>query len=246
MVRSQWKSLDEVRRSLGNAKTISILSCAGCANICGTGGSGGIKTIKPLLQEWGKRVALAKVALFCCSEETVRQALRPHRKKLRRSDALVVLSCSSGVKSAFLNRSGVPVVAVLDTVGTSPITRHEETIAHGACTGCGHCVITCTGGICPIAHCPSMRKYEPCPKRPENAQRCVVKTDRPCVWTEIGARGDLVALKELGEAHRAEGGHAEQPTLYKVPLAAQPARTFTGWLMARGGRFFGVIARWMR
>lgn len=246
MVRSQWKSIDEIRRSLDNAKSISILSCAGCANICGTGGPGGIKTIKALLEKWGKQVALANVALFCCSEETVRQALRPHRKKLRRSDALIVLSCSSGVKSAFLNRPGIPVIALLDTVGTTPITRQEETITQGACTGCGHCVITYTGGICPIAHCPSMRKYEPCPKRPENAERCVVKTDRLCVWTEIAARGDLAALKALGEAHRAELGHAEHPALYRVPLARRPTRTFTGWLMARGGRFFGVIARCMR
>ncbi len=246
MVRSEWKSLDEIQLSLGNARTVSILSCAGCANICGTGGPGGIETLKPLLRDWGKQVELAKVALFCCSEETVRQALRPHRRKLRRSDALVVLSCSSGVKSAFLNRPGVPVVAVLDTVGTMPITRQDDTVAHGACTGCGHCVITYTGGICPIAKCPSMRKYEPCPKRPENAERCVVKTDRPCVWTEIEQRGDLAALKALGEAHRAEGGRAEQPTLYEVPLARRPAKVFTGWLMARGGRLFGVIARRMR
>ncbi len=246
MVRSQWKSLNEIRRSLETARTVSILSCAGCANICGTGGAGGIKTIKPLLEEWGKQVALAKVALFCCSEETVRQALRPHRKNLRRSDALIVLSCSSGVKSTFLNRPGIPVVAVLDTVGTSPITRQEETIARGACTGCGHCVITYTGGICPIAHCPSMRKYEPCPKRPENAERCVVRADRPCVWTEIAGRGDVAALKALGEAHRAQGGHTEELTSCQDPLARRPARTFTGWLLARGGRFFGIIARWMR
>jgi len=117
MLKTVWKSREEIEYSLKNAKRISIISCDACAKGCGTGGSVGIGFLQGRLREWGKEVVFTDVLFGCCVEDLMRLALAKDPRAISKSDALVLISCSSGVKSAFLCDPGVPVVAVLDSVG---------------------------------------------------------------------------------------------------------------------------------
>ncbi len=114
-----------------------------------------MKVMTGLLEEWGKKIVLARTINVCCSEEIMLQAVRIHLSPVRsKCDALVMLSCAGGIKTAFLCNPGIPVVAALDSIGSGMVTRQNNPVALSQCVTCGHCVLTFTGGICPISECP--------------------------------------------------------------------------------------------
>jgi hypothetical protein len=163
------------------------------------------------VQALGKEVVFAERVIACCWTHAVRQVIKANAKRISESDVLIVLSCGAGVKSAWLSEPGVPVITLLDTTGSVPITDADDPVARSICTACGHCVIGHTGGICPLSECPAKNKYEACERAPENGGPCVLDPARPCIWHEIARRGDLAALKELGQLHRAEGENRLSP-----------------------------------
>ena len=231
MDKTVWKSHEEIKYSLGAAKKVAIISCSLCANMCDTGGMAGIRAMNELLDGWGKKVTLAKCVLACCSVQMMMQALRKYSKALSKSDALVILSCPAGVRSAILHDPGVPVVAVLDSVGSAPIWRskQEDPVLETICTACGQCVITYTAGICPVSVCPANTKYGPCSKAPQNGTQCALDKQRNCVWSEIIKRGgDLASLRELERIHKTK--EKKRISAPKGRNARQFLRKFTIWL----------------
>ena len=205
MLKSVWKPKEEIKYSMKDYKKISIISCGGCANVCDTGGQIGIKVVKDLMKEWSKEVVFARCIMFCCGEEIMRQALRINRRRIRKSDALVVVSCPAGVKAAYLCGPDIPVVGVLDPVGSIAITRQDNRVAQSICTACGNCVITYTDGICPVTECPSQAIYEPCEQAREAGTQCAENPAKDCIWIDIKKRGNWVALKDLKKLHETEG-----------------------------------------
>jgi hypothetical protein len=235
MNRSAWKSAEELDYMLGDADKISIFACGVCANLSDTGGRRGIRFLKKTLEKGGKQVICTRNVLACCSEEIMRQAVRLSARALRESDALVMISCAARVKSAFLCEPGIPIVPAADSVGSVPVSRSNDPVALSLCTNCSHCVIGFSGGICPLSACPSRKKYEPCSRYDENDGLCVIDLSSRCIWQEIERRGDLEALRKLGNLHDkadfqrlVSNGRSPKP---------RPLRTFSGWVMARSGWF---------
>jgi hypothetical protein len=238
-----WKSKEEIKYSLKNAQKVSILSCGICASLSNTGGKVGIRMLEDLLKEWGKQVTFARSIMGCCPEEAVRQALRIFGKRILKSDALVILSCSSGVKSVYLCDPGVPVVAALDTIGGVPVTRRESSMVNSLCSTCGYCVLTYSGGVCPVTMCTLGKKYAPCSAAPTNGTKCAMDPERDCAWKEIAKRGDLTALKHLSQLHEAGG---ERPSFTgEEKFSPSFLRKLTGWLAARG-RIFVRPTSWIK
>lgn len=195
--------------------------------------------LEDLLRGWGKEVVTARRVTACCSEEVMRQAIRRYRDYIKRSEALVMLSCAAGVKSAVLCEPGVPVLTALDSVGSAPVSRRKEAVALSRCKSCGRCVLSLTGGICPVSGCPSRKKYEPCALYPENGARCVVDATRRCVWKEIEQSGDMPGLKELRRVHEESGAERILPgTRRETPAFL---RALAGWVVARAFRFDRLV-----
>ena len=216
MLETRYKSAEELKYSIGEGKRLAILSCGACANLCDVGGVRGMNFIKGQLEEWGNAVVAARTIVACCPTAIMQDA---QRMVLKSSDidALVVISCAAGVKSAFLCGPGIPIVAACDSVGASCVGNSEVPIdsfvEHSLCTSCGHCVLSYTGGICPLAVCPSKSNYGPCNKAPEEGTQCGVDPNRECIWKEIERRGaDLAALQELKRIHK-EGEQNRIPSL---------------------------------
>lgn len=226
MNKTIWKPSAEIRHALAGAEKVAIFSCGWCANLSETGGFTGMDYLAGLLRDWGKEVVMKRCFILCCSQEGMAQALRVYGKKLEESDALVVISCSAGLKSAFLCRPPVRVVAVTDTVGSIPATWEDDPVASSACVSCGSCVITFTGGICPLNKCPLQQKYGPCPDYYDGRTECAQDPLRGCIWTEIERRGDLAALQELAAIHASGGERMSSP----------PHKATVPWLRRVAGR----------
>jgi len=185
--------------------------------------------MKDLAREFGKEIVFSRTIIACCPDEIMKRSLQIYGKKISKGEALIVLSCAAGIKSAFLTNPDIPVINLLDSVGSVPVTRSEHPAALSICKNCGQCVIAYTGGICPVSACPVKNKYEPCKKYPENGIQCAIDPELECVWKEIEKRGDLTALKELREIHKAGEGERITPVKQK-PLNLWKA--IFGWFAA--------------
>jgi hypothetical protein len=240
MVVSEFKSEEEIAYLLKNKQRLAVFSCAACANLSGTGGPGGLEIMSRLLRKLGKDVVLSRTVNICCCEEVMAETFRIHLNPVKSNcDAILMLSCAGGVKTAHLPKPGLPIVTALDSVGSGAITRKENLVAQSRCQGCGQCVISYTGGICPIHECFSRKKYGPCDKAPKEGDRCAFVDHRLCIWKEIEKRGDLKALKELGSFHASN--EAERIAPYRTPASPKRTRRFAGWIMTRIPSLAGLV-----
>ena len=233
MIKTKWKPEQELEHSLKNFKKVTIFSCGFCASLCDTGGTVGMKAMEDFLHRKGKEVVLAKVVVSCCSEEIMRQAVKRHRHSISASDALVILSCSAGVKSAYIVGVDVPIIGALDTIGNTPITQQTGAVAESTCETCGQCVLSYTGGICPVAGCPLHMKYGPCERFNESDEMCVVDTNRHCIWREISQSVNMEELAKLHEVHKNKTMVA--PKILTGSRAPLWMRRTSSWIMAHAG-----------
>jgi hypothetical protein len=218
VIRTQWKSRSELELALRDAKRVAVISCATCANIIDTGGETGLKAMRQLLKEINREVTLEAMVIACCAEELMRPTFKMYQRALAKSDAIVVISCAGGVKAASLCSPGLPVIAALDTMGSMPVTFRDTPVTRSMCSACGQCVLTFTGGICPLGECPSKRKYGPCDKAPTEGTHCGVAPEQDCVWVEIQRCGNMQALGELEKIHQAGGQNLFTPVMRVSPL----------------------------
>ena len=232
MLLSSWKSENEIQWSLGNKQRIAVFACNFCANLNDTGGKRGLGQIKRLLKNWGKDIVVAKTVNGCCSEEVMQQSQRLYIEPVKEScDALLMLSCASGVKCAYLCKPGIPVVAALDSIGSGVVSTTMKSVDVGICSTCGHCVLTWTHGICPITECPAKKKYGPCKNSPKEGNTCVIETDQECIWKKIEKYGDISALKELSKIHTCN----DYKRVPAIEFQGSPTivRRLSGYFMAR-------------
>jgi len=208
MIETKYKSAEELKYTIGERNKLAILSCGACANLCDVGGVRGAAFVNQLVETWGKEVVTARTIAACCPEPIMRHAQGTILKK-GSIDGLIVISCAAGVKTAVLCHPGVPVIAACDTVGASSLLHPgnpiDPPVAETLCKACGHCVISFTGGICPMASCPARSLYGPCKKAPQEGRQCTLAPDRECIWREIESRGtDLDKLQELKAIHQSD------------------------------------------
>jgi hypothetical protein len=233
MIKTKWKPEHELEHSLRNFNKVTIFSCGFCASLCDTGGTIGMRAMEVFLRQRGKEVVLAKVVVSCCSEEIMRQALKRHHHSISESDALVILSCSAGVKSAYLVGVGKPIIGALDTIGNTPITRQTGVLAESICATCGQCVLSYTGGICPVSECPLHLKYGPCERFSEGGETCVIDSLRHCVWKDIARVADFEELAKLGQVHKSESREVSAKSAGS--MTPSWVKRTSGWIMAHSG-----------
>ncbi len=230
MNKTKWKPLEEIEFLLKGREKIAVISCGTCANLSGTGGIGGMREFERALKKWRKKTTLARCVVACCPEAIMEQTMVAYSREIGASDAMVILSCAAGVKAANLCRPPVPVISVLDPAGSVAVTDKDGPLAESECKVCGQCVISLTGGICPIGACPAKSKYGPCRRAEEGDGACALDPGRPCIWKIIGAEADLAGLAELKKLHEK---NLERPSPVKVPAAPSVLGWTSTWLAAR-------------
>jgi hypothetical protein len=99
----------------------------------------------------------------------------------------------------------LPVVPGLNTTffGASD----EAGVWREVCRGCGDCMLSVTGGICPVARCAKSLFNGPCGG--SKGGRCEIYTDSPCAWALIYYR--LKKQGKLDLLHAVRGPRDWQP-----------------------------------
>ena len=189
MLVSTPKPTAEIVRALAGDTVVFVVGCDGCAQACKTGGQEHVEQLCRELTEGGKVVCGAVVVDFLCDKALVSFRLAPHAATIEAAQAVVVASCGVGVQvaAAVLPKRCHPAANTVSVGGEPGLWRGPE-----RCGQCGNCLLSYTGGICPVTSCTKSLLNGPCGGSRDG--RCEFEPEvRPCGWIRIYER-----LKELG------------------------------------------------
>lgn len=198
MIMAKAKPIEEIINDVRNCKKILLVGCNGCVAVCEAGGLKEVQVLAAALRMYfvrnRQRMVIDEISL---TRQCDREYLREIKDRAENYDALVSLACGAGVQFLAEMYEEKPVYPAVDTcfIGVTL----EQGVWSERCQACGQCVLSTTGGICPIARCSKRMLNGPCGGS-ENG-RCeisvVLGRDIPCGWHLIYER-----LKTLGHLDR--------------------------------------------
>ncbi|KAF0219179.1 MAG: hypothetical protein FD174_2265 [Geobacteraceae bacterium] len=183
MIISKQKPLSEILSALEGSARVFLIGCAKCATVCKAGGEEEIWQMQEALTAAGKEITGSIVIDEACHMLRSGRDLRSKKEMVEEADALLVLACGAGVQSV---SSGTPkkTVAGLDTLFLGNIRRFGQ--FEQKCSLCGECILTETGGICPVTVCPKGLLNGPCGGMDNG--HCETDPEAECVWYQIHER----------------------------------------------------------
>jgi ferredoxin len=195
MIVTKKKPIEEVKAAIKGYKKIITLGCSECAAICQTGGSEQVKEMVDILKsDWE---VLASISIDSpCDQRLAKRGLRLIKHELEEADAILSLSCGSGVQ-AVAEVTGKPVISALDTVFLGMTERLGK--FYERCSYCGECILNTTMGICPVTNCPKSLRNGPC--EGERDGKCEIEEVGDCVWAKIISRKRSLGEKSLSCYH---------------------------------------------
>ena len=198
MIRAEQKPLSEVEALLGDAERVLVLGCGTCVAVCFAGGEKEARTLAGALRVATKihgrpRAVRHGVVQRQCETEFVREV----EDDVAWADLVVSTACGIGcqvMNECYSDKLTVPGV---NTSFLGAPTEHG--VFEERCQACGDCILSSTGGICPIARCAKSMLNGPCGG--SQGGKCEVNKQTPCAWQliydRLAALGQLAKLEEI-------------------------------------------------
>ncbi len=177
MFLTEKKDAKEIDEALNKYKRIGIVGCASCASVCLTGGSKEVKEMEKHLVNAGKEVPFTISIDEPCDKRVLKEDIRFVEDELADTEAILVLSCGTGVQTIG-EYTGKKVVTGVDS---RYIAQTEHIGEYNAlCGGCDECRLNFTGGVCTVTLCPKGLLNGPC--EGHNGINCEVAGESKCVF----------------------------------------------------------------
>lgn len=182
MIVGNIKPIEEITASISGYKKILVVGCGSCVSVCLSGGD---REAQMLSQELSRRTRREKAPPVITADNILRQCeldlIKAYHQTPEGTDAVLSLACGAGVQTMAEALDPLSVIPALNTtfLGAS----FEPGIWREMCKGCGDCLLTYTGGICPISRCSKSLLHGPCGGT--NGGNCEVSPDIPCAWVQI-------------------------------------------------------------
>mgnify|MGYP005841734089 FL=1 len=182
MIRAQQKPLSEIEALLGDAQRILVLGCGTCVAVCFAGGEKEARTLAGALRVATKihgqpREIRHAVVQRQCEPEFVREA----EDDVAWAELIVSTACGIGcqvMNERYSDKLTIP--GVNTSFLGAPI---EHGVFEERCQACGDCILSTTGGICPITRCAKSMLNGPCGG--SQGGHCEVSKQTPCAWQLI-------------------------------------------------------------
>lgn len=178
MIITKQKPEEEIAEMTEPFKKLFIVGCGTCATSCQTGGE---EQVEEMVNRLGDKVIGSAIVEEPCDLRINRRDLKKHRDAIENVDAILVMSCGSGVQTVgeYTGRVVLPALDTLFIGETKRIGKFYDT-----CKACGECILDETGGICPITRCPKSLLNGPCGGQVEGM--CEVgEYEYDCAWVLI-------------------------------------------------------------
>ncbi|MDO8671997.1 MAG: methylenetetrahydrofolate reductase C-terminal domain-containing protein [Dehalococcoidia bacterium] len=182
MIKAQQKPIDEIRGMLGSAKKVLVFGCGTCVTICFAGGEKEVSILSSLLRmaediDNGDRQFREHTVKRQCEWEFLDQAA----DEAKDADLIISLACGIGVQATAQRFPDKTVVPGVNTAFLGLIL--EQGVWSERCVACGDCVLSTTGGICPIVRCSKSLLNGPCGGSVNG--KCEISPDVECAWQLI-------------------------------------------------------------
>lgn len=191
MVVAEIKPFEEIKEMLKNYKNILVLGCGTCVAVCLSGGKKQVELLASALR-MANKIDDNDVTI---GERTLGRQCEPKfvdqlKDDVPKYDVVLSMGCGAGVQELAQKLGKIPVLPAMNTrfIGSAD----DEGNFTEMCAACGDCIISLTGGICPVANCPKGLLNGPCGGTKDG--KCEVSSDIPCAWVMIYER-----LKDLGK-----------------------------------------------
>lgn len=198
MIVGQQKPYEEILQSLKGFQKILILGCGTCVSVCLTGGDKEAQALARALgrsktDEGGSPILEVKTIERQCERDWIEKLLTVPDD----IEAILSLACGAGVQTVADVFQGLPVIPALNTTFLGALDKPG--VWNEKCLGCGNCVLSHTGGICPIARCAKRLFNGPCggSSKGKCEISAVIGRDVECAWQLIIDR--LTALGRLDD-----------------------------------------------
>ncbi|MCB2228132.1 MAG: methylenetetrahydrofolate reductase C-terminal domain-containing protein [Desulfarculaceae bacterium] len=198
MIVAERKPFEEIAQSVAGFRRVLVAGCGTCVAVCLTGGekeAGILAAQLDIAAQLGEREQAFSVG--CVERQCDREFLEELAPQVEQADAVLSLACGAGIQ--FLAEQ-YPEVPVLAGVNTTFIGINDDVgVWQEKCRSCRDCVLTLTGGICPVTLCPKGMLNGPCGGGEDG--KCETDPERDCAWALIAARlertGRLGGLEDI-------------------------------------------------
>ena len=198
MIVASRKPIPELKEVLAKHDKVLFAGCGTCVTVCLSGGEREVGIISSAMRMArrldGRSIEIEQVTIERqCENEFIQDLAGP----AERNEAILSFGCGAGVQAIAERFPEKPVYAALDTQFLGIL--EEQAVWTEKCLGCGSCVLSQFGGVCPITRCAKRLLNGPCGGSSEEG--CEVDPDRPCAWQLIYRRlqaiGQLDNLSEI-------------------------------------------------
>jgi ferredoxin len=191
MIVASRKSIAEIKEVLARHDKVLFVGCGTCVTVCLAGGEREVGIMSYAMRMArrldGRPLEIEQMTIERQCENEFIAELAPAAE---RNEAILSFGCGAGVQAIAERFPEKPVYAALDTQFLGIL--EEQAVWAEKCLGCGSCVLSQFGGICPITRCAKRLLNGPCGGSSEDG--CEIDPDRPCAWQLIYRR-----LKAVGQ-----------------------------------------------
>ena len=198
MIVASRKPIPELKEVLAKHDKVLFAGCGTCVTVCLSGGEREVGIISSAMRMArrldGRSIEIEQVTIERqCENEFIQDLAGP----AERNEAILSFGCGAGVQAIAERFPEKPVYAALDTQFLGIL--EEQAVWTEKCLGCGSCVLSQFGGVCPVTRCAKRLLNGPCGGSSEEG--CEVDPERPCAWQFIYRRlkaiGQLDSLSEI-------------------------------------------------
>jgi len=182
MIVAEQKSLEELRKLVGDAEKVLVVGCGTCVTVCFAGGAREAGIVSTSLRMSSKlNGAPQAVSDVTVQRQCEWEYLDQIEEQVRDADVVLSLGCGIGVQAIAEHFPDSWVVPGLNTKFLGLPT--EQGVWAERCAACGDCILGLTGGICPIARCSKSLLNGPCGGSEQG--HCEIDPEVDCAWQLI-------------------------------------------------------------
>jgi ferredoxin len=194
MIVADKKPIEEIIEDIKNHEKVLVLGCNECVTVCEAGGKKEVGILASALRMYflnqGKEMKIDEKTL---ERQCDHEYLEEIRNVIDQYDAVVSIACGVGVQFMAEKYHSTPVYPGVNTCFMG--ATEERGLWTERCQGCGQCILSRTGGICPVSRCAKRVMNGPCGGSSKGM--CEINKELVCAWQLIVER--LKALDRFEE-----------------------------------------------
>lgn len=194
MIVADKKPIEEIIEDIKPYESILIAGCNECVTVCEAGGKKEVGILASALRMYflnqGRKLRIDEKTL---QRQCDREYLEELRDVIDQYDAVVSIACGAGVQFMAETYISTPVFPGVNTCFMG--VTEDRGLWTERCQGCGQCILSRTGGICPVSRCAKRLLNGPCGGSSNG--KCEISKELDCAWQLIIER--LKALGRLDE-----------------------------------------------